>query len=410
MQQSRARLRHRPARRRTHARRPAVCAMELHIEFPKEALLTIFCCLLLGCSGAANAYQDFGEVDALRSRVDECCGQMQEMSHQLQECRRLLSQDQHSNKKRSVIESLVEDFNEDGDWGRLARRLEAQLEPGSAERAELQQLGPAEQRPLTQAVDADRAALLRLLLRHGLAASAAADEHERQSMLHVAAAHGRLPAARLLLARGADLHARNRYSNTPLVEAAAGSHLALVRLLLARGADVNSAGGDGRTALHAATLHGHLAVAEFLAAAGADVDARDRWGQTALHLAASAGQSAAARLLLALGADPAARDRSGLTPLHLAAFGGHLEAARRLVGAGAPPDAADPTGQTSLHKAAGAGHLPLVRFLVQSGADLLLRDQANSSAVDLAAVEDHAAVVEFLSGSAPRAWIIIRDD
>ncbi len=82
--------------------------------------------------------------------------------------------------------------------------------------------------------------------------------------LHLAAQHGHLEVARLLLDHGANVHLRsvNRLENQALHAAATGGHTALVRLLLERGARVNARRQGGWTALHQAAQLGDLAVLE----------------------------------------------------------------------------------------------------------------------------------------------------
>ena len=55
--------------------------------------------------------------------------------------------------------------------------------------------------------------------------------------LHVAATRGEDDVARLLIARGADVDARNVQGSTPLHGAAANGHTSTVELLIAAGVD-----------------------------------------------------------------------------------------------------------------------------------------------------------------------------
>ena len=80
--------------------------------------------------------------------------------------------------------------------------------------------------------------------------------------------------ARLLLTKGADVHARTWYGSNPLLLASDSGHLEVVQLLLANGADVDAKTKDGSTALHYASERGHLQIVRLLIAKGADVYAR----------------------------------------------------------------------------------------------------------------------------------------
>ncbi len=88
---------------------------------------------------------------------------------------------------------------------------------------------------------------------------------------------------RWLVARGADLHAEDRYGETPL-HAHAGSWRGKVELLVALGADVDrGAGGSKATPLHEAARAAHVSNVRHLLAANARVDALDGDGQTPLQ-------------------------------------------------------------------------------------------------------------------------------
>jgi ankyrin repeat protein len=113
----------------------------------------------------------------------------------------------------------------------------------------------------------------------------------------------------------------------PSKEAVESLHRAIVNgdhagaeSLLARDADINARDTKGGTLLHYAVGEGYRDVAELLLSHGADVDAKEEIGQTSLHIAASVGNMNMAELLLAHGADVNAKDNVGSTPLYLAAY------------------------------------------------------------------------------------------
>jgi cytohesin len=105
-----------------------------------------------------------------------------------------------------------------------------------------------------------------------------------------------------------------------LADAAFICDLARVRDLLARGADVDARNDEGRPPLVSAVLGGSLPLLELLLAHGADVDARDPHGWTPLHFAAQEVLPEMAARLLARGADANAQDDEGNTPLARAIF------------------------------------------------------------------------------------------
>jgi ankyrin repeat protein len=101
--------------------------------------------------------------------------------------------------------------------------------------------------------------------------------------------------------------------------------------LLARGAQVNARDSDGAMPLHNAALSGHTGVAALLIQKGADLEARDtETGATPLYQAAAWGRIAVVELLIAKSADVNARSKAGVTPLGAAEKNGFAEVVQLL--------------------------------------------------------------------------------
>ncbi|MDX1711879.1 MAG: ankyrin repeat domain-containing protein, partial [Rhodovibrionaceae bacterium] len=98
--------------------------------------------------------------------------------------------------------------------------------------------------------------------------------------LHVAVHTGRLDMARLLIAHGADVHARAAGGTTALHMAARGGHVGALELLVAEGADINATMGSTTTPLSVAAREGHVAAVAYLLEQGARIDARSNHGRT----------------------------------------------------------------------------------------------------------------------------------
>lgn len=206
----------------------------------------------------------------------------------------------------------------------------------------------------------------------------AADPAPSGTALFEAIRAGDSAAVRDLLKGGADLHARNDISDTPLMAAALNADAAVLELLLKAGADVNAANQAGATALmRAATFEDK---ARLLVVSGADVKARSRLGNSALILAArESGNSRAVEFLLDRGAEPNATNVFGATALMAAASAGDMDSVGLLLDRGANVNAKPNMdnngfvwggGRTALMWAAFHGNEPLLKLLLQRGANV----------------------------------------
>ena len=128
--------------------------------------------------------------------------------------------------------------------------------------------------------------------------------------IHKAADDGNIEAIKQHIAAGTDVN--SNYEWTPL-HAAANKETA--ELLIAKGADINAKDDTGGTPLFWAALEGNEEVAELLIGQGADVNAAGPKGWTALHWAVAMAQKKSVELLIGEGADVNAKDVIYGTPL-----------------------------------------------------------------------------------------------
>ncbi|VUC26305.1 unnamed protein product [Clonostachys rosea] len=131
-------------------------------------------------------------------------------------------------------------------------------------------------------------------------------------------AHGLELMVSFLLDRGANVNAIARDGSTalminttgysawpPLCLAAQHGNLEIASLLIQNGANVDISNQVGWTPLHICSKYGHAELAELLIAHGANVNATDSNGETALALASMHDQNAVVRLLISHGAERA---------------------------------------------------------------------------------------------------------
>lgn len=138
-----------------------------------------------------------------------------------------------------------------------------------------------------------------------------------------------------LLARGADVNARGKYSGwTPLMLAARKGDIELLNFLLSNGADVNAKSDvQNRTPLMEAVRNRKIQAVKELLAANPDLDAVDWEGYTVLMFAAVSGQRDIVDVLLAHGADVNVKNKVGSSALKMAS--GYPQVSKQLKEAGA---------------------------------------------------------------------------
>jgi uncharacterized protein len=242
-----------------------------------------------------------------------------------------------------------------------------------------------------------------------------------------AARDGRLESARMLVAAGANVEAKDANEITPLLMAITNNHMDVARFLIERGAQINVVDWYGRTPLWAAVETRNmdvdngepfengvdrapvLEVIRILLNKGADPNTRTRetppirrqmlrvtgslaWvdftGQTPFLTASLAGDVDVMRLLLDYGADPYVPTFEGTTPL-MAAAGINwvvdqtydegpkalLEAVKMCYELGMDVNAVNSMGLTAVHGAANRGSDDIIQFLVDKGARLDVKDK-----------------------------------
>ena len=152
-----------------------------------------------------------------------------------------------------------------------------------------------------------------------------------ETMLMTAARTGKVDAVRVLLARGADVHAKEpRRGQTAIMWAAAEGHVEVLEELIKAGADFRTPLDSGFSPLMFAVRQGRIGAAKALLKAGADVNAPVQ---------------VRANPKLPEGERPI---RAGTTPLDLAVANGHFQLAAELLDAGADPNS-NRLGYTALH-------------------------------------------------------------
>jgi len=235
-------------------------------------------------------------------------------------------------------------------------------------------------------MSATEASKVRLLLDRG-AKAGLASKQGRTALFVAAMSDGSAPIVRLLMAKGADVRARDAFQNTVLTAAAYGNDLDTIRLILDAGVDVNAAGVTGVTPLLGAAYHGNLAAVQLLLSRGAKVNA-------------------VAPMPTLFPLDP---PKSGpiaiteVTPLLAAAAAAPADVIKALLDAGAEVNARDGRGMTPLMLSVATNHQnpAVIRMLLARGADVTVQSKIGETAGDWARKLAQPAGLELLKVQAP---------
>lgn len=244
----------------------------------------------------------------------------------------------------------------------------------------------------------------RWMLKYGPETEAISPDHLNNTGLFQMAWLGDLEGTQFFIDQGADVNARNKFSETALTEASRHGSLEVVRLLLCNGAKVEVAtAGNGWTPLcqavrdnrvevirvlldHGANKHarlksgcdavaeacfrGHHEVARILMEHGARLESLNHYRRTPLLEASRRNDGAWTQWLLRRGAKNNVRDADGRSPVWHAANGGHYRSLAALLGYNSPTETLSNDSWLPLGSAASSGHLVCVRLLLNARADM----------------------------------------
>ncbi|XP_054474305.1 NF-kappa-B inhibitor alpha-like [Anoplopoma fimbria] len=161
-----------------------------------------------------------------------------------------------------------------------------------------------------------------------------AQNHQRQTALHLAVITEQPQLVERLLKAGSDPRLADDSGNTALHIACKKGSLACFGVITQNcqrhiGSMASFPNYSGHNCLHLASINGYISLVESLVRLGADINAQEQCsGRTSLHLAVDLQNTTLVRRLLELGADVNCLNYGGFTPYHLT-YGRQSEEIRR---------------------------------------------------------------------------------
>ena len=211
-----------------------------------------------------------------------------------------------------------------------------------------------------------------------------------------------LRRARALIARGADVNAKDNTVQSAYLVATSEGYLELLNLTLEHRADVDSKDSFNGTGLIRAADRGHADIAGRLVQAKIKIDHINNLGWTALHEAIILGDGSrryvdTVRVLVAAGADLRLQSqRDQITPLNHATSKGYGEIAAVLSDALKADTPSQREANRRLLAAAGRGDATAAALAIRAGANLETRDDRGRTPLLLAVTKDRLPVARLL--------------
>jgi ankyrin repeat protein len=240
--------------------------------------------------------------------------------------------------------------------------------------------------------------LLNHALTHKLSLINATDEDE-ETALFKAASQGHSPMVKLLLKMDAHPNILNKEAKSALHRAASRGYHDIVCLLINFGANIHQTNQDKQSALHLAIANHFPAIVQTLLENEAQVNIVDAMGWSPLFLATSEASKTdnmeIIRLLLEKEPNLQLGDRKGTTPVHLAARMGRIPLWNAFLGHAKTSDfqSRDRNHYTPLHVAALNGRTFIVISLLQEQVDINALTENQDTALHLASRFGHTQTV-----------------
>lgn len=227
-------------------------------------------------------------------------------------------------------------------------------------------------------------------------------DHNKRSLMDLAAANNAPDVIRVLHKAGADVESVTPDGQTPLMRAAATNSADSITALLECGANherkINGLTLLSWTAACCGNSYHTIDAIQCLIRAGADINATNEDGTTALMNAAINGRAKNVQALIDAGANLEIKQKgTGLTALtKLSGFADSEDIIRILCQAGADINTTDNNGGTPIYHAIANNRLKNIEVLIQEGANVNIKNKNGLTPLCLAVAEQNHECVRLL--------------
>jgi ankyrin repeat protein/Tol biopolymer transport system component len=217
-----------------------------------------------------------------------------------------------------------------------------------------------------------------------------------QTPLHRAASLNQKKTGKLLIAKGADIHAIDRYGRTPfLLVARQTGDVEFGKLLLNEGAKINVKDRDNQMALNLAAWKGFNDFIDFLLDKGAEYETSRGESRFMLNSSARCASSRLFKVVLEKESELLSDESFSQRIMHTAIMGGSVEIINLLLSKNIPLDNdANQYGWTPAHYAARNGHAEMIRFLAEKNFDINQRTLSGKSVFNIAKENNQGEVLK----------------
>lgn len=199
--------------------------------------------------------------------------------------------------------------------------------------------------------------------------------------------HGKMPIHRLSLTRknfpgmlnlllqyGAEINAKSKSGNTPILYAAyQGRSPVELKQMVRNGADWQICNKNGNTVLHLAVEGGNWKAIKYFVSNGANINITNKYGEMPIHFMGLTEKNfdKILSVLLLHGTDINAKSKSGNTPILCATYHGSSETElKQMVENGADWKICNMDGKSVLHLSVEYGNLKAFKYFVSIGANI----------------------------------------